>query len=88
MFEGEWWGNQLDGTPYWQSILGVANTDQQISLLIQQRILGTPYVTGITNLQLTANRAARSLGIYAEVQTAFGAIQFTFNPQPSAQGIS
>jgi hypothetical protein len=88
LFEGEWWESQLDGTPWWQSILGVGNTDQQVSLIIQQRILGSPYVTGITNLQVTSNRAARSLGLYAEVQTAFGMVIISNTPQPQAQGIS
>jgi len=87
LFEGEWWESVLDGTPMWQSILGVANSEQQISLLLQNRILGTPYVTGLTNVQVQVNQAARSFTMSADAQTAFGPVPVTVTPQPPAQGI-
>ena len=90
---GEWWENVLDGTPLWQKILGVSgpggNTtlQEQISLIIQQRILGTPYVTGISDLQITFNAPARAFGLYAVIQTAFGVTTVQYAPTPSGQNI-
>jgi hypothetical protein len=88
LFEGEWWESVLDGTPWWQQILGRGATPAQVSLLLQNRILGTPYVTGITDLNFSFDSSSRQFTLTANVQTAFGATQVTLNsPQPGAQGI-
>src|ERR1035437_7868652 len=52
MFEGEWWADQGDCLPLWQSILGVGGARRNLqanTILIVDRILGTPYVTGGTD---------------------------------------
>lgn len=90
LFEGEWWENLNEGTPLWQKILGVGganNRQQQISLLLQSRILGTPYVAEITNLQVSFNAAQRIFNFYAVVKTQFGAVVVTNTPQPPLQGL-
>jgi len=85
LFEGEWWESTTDGTPWFQQILGTGLPPAQISLLIQNRILTTPYVTGITNL---AFDAVRSFALSASVQTAFGPTTVTYSyPTPQAQGL-
>jgi hypothetical protein len=50
---GEWWMAQQLGLPLWTGIIGSGRNTQAASLLIQQNILGSPYVTGISNLQVS-----------------------------------
>jgi len=88
LFEGEWWESTTDGTPWFQQMLGTGLPPAQISLLIQNRILTTPYVTSITNLAFDFNRAARSFALSASVQTAFGPTTVIYSyPTPQAQGL-
>jgi hypothetical protein len=77
LFQGEWWEDLNDGTPVWQQILGVGNAQgrtQQISLILQQRVLGTPYVTGISNVQATFNSSTRAFSFYCIAYTPFGTV--------------
>lgn len=51
LLQGEWWADQTDGLPFWQGIAGyqgAANNIQNINLLIQNRIIGTVGVTGVS----------------------------------------
>jgi hypothetical protein len=86
LFEGEWWSDLSDGTPLWQSILAVGGANaaaqqQQVSLLLQQRILGTPFVTGVSNVQVNFDPNARQFSFYAVVQTQFGPVIVQTGPQ-------
>lgn len=83
LFEGEWWESLTEGTPMWQSILGHGGQGNvaAISLLLQQRILGTPYVTGLTSVAATFNSSTRQFQFAASVQTQFGPVQVTSTPQ-------
>ena len=88
LFEGEWWADLSDGTPWWQSILGTAGGQrlvQTVSLAIQSRILGTPFVTGIQNLQASFDSAQRKFDFYAEVQTQFGVVVVQNIPTPPSR---
>lgn len=90
LFEAEWWANLNDGTPMWQSILGAPASlrqQQQISLLLTQRILGTPYVLSVSNVTLSFNANTRSMSYTATVQTRFGTAVVTNIPTPTPQGI-
>ena len=90
LFLAEWWSDLQDGTPYWQKILGPgANLRQQqaISLILQQRILGTPYVLSVSNVQFAFNAATRVFAFYAEVKTQFGVVAVTNQPVPPNQGL-
>lgn len=91
LFLAEWWSDLQDGTPYWQKILGQgASLRQQdaISLILQERILGTPFVLSLTNVQATFDATVRKFSFYAEVKTQFGALTITTNiPQPPSQGL-
>lgn len=89
LFQGEWWENTLDGLPLWQQILGHPgrSSADKIALLIQQRILGTPYVVSMQKLQAGFDPISRTFSLYAEVQTAFGALTVTNNyPLPNNAG--
>jgi len=93
LFMGEWWESTLDGTPWFQQILGTAPSggstlQQQVTLILQNRILSTPYVTGVSNLEVAMNTVTRSFSMTCDVQTAFGVTPLVFSyPQPGNQGI-
>ena len=75
LLEGEWWMDLNEGTPVWQQILAVGGTNtrkQQISLLLQERIRGTPFVTSISNIQVNYDTVSRQFTFSAVVQTQFG----------------
>lgn len=81
LFLGEWYLNLADGLPLWQSILGVpgaANT-QAVSLVIQARILATPFVLGLSSIQCTFNHSTRALSFFAMVVTQFGQVSLAIN---------
>jgi hypothetical protein len=70
---GEWWEDQADGTPMFQSILGIPGSDENIEsadLIIKDRILDTPYVTEI--ITYSSNYEKRHLDVKYTVNTSFG----------------
>lgn len=74
LWQGEWWEDLTDGLPMLQGILGVmgAGKSGRAALLIQQRILGTPYVIGLSNVSTTYNAAARALTFQCTAIVSFG----------------
>lgn len=85
LFLKEWWSDQNDGLPLWQEILGQAkgNNQQAVNLILSQRIFGTPYVTGITDVQSSYSSASRGYTFACKVQTQFGTIQIDNIPFPN-----
>lgn len=80
LFEGEWWADLNDGLPMFQQIAG--KNPQAASLLIQARILGTPYVTSIDTISTSyVNRAFK---FSCQAYTPFGTITVNFQPGNSA----
>lgn len=87
LFLGEWWEDQEDGLPMWQSILGVMGAKQEtVDRLIQERIMNTQgvvngvmtnVVTGISSLYSSLNRDTREYSFYAEINTVFGSVAVT-----------
>ena len=75
LWQGEWFLDTTDGTPWLQSILG----RQQVSpdVYIKNRILGTPNVTAITSYSGVYNGAKRSYSVVAYLTTAYGTTQVT-----------
>jgi hypothetical protein len=71
---GEWWENTNLGFPLFQSILGQFTQLPQISFLIQQQIISTPFVTGIQNAQIQQDPNSRKILTSYRVLTQFGAI--------------
>ena len=76
LFKGEWWENTVEGLPLWQSILGAGkgNSKKVVDDLIQQRIIKTPYVTGIESLSSSYDASTRAYSFSAVVNTQFGAV--------------
>ena len=74
LWEGTWWRDLNDGTPFMQSILGTRGNPQNlqaIESILQGRILGTPDVVGISNAALAYTPATRSMIYTGNVQTAY-----------------
>lgn len=77
-WQGEWYLDLTDGTPYQGGVLGT-NTELTADSVIRDRILNTRGVTGIAegsyNSQL--DRATRRLSAACTVDTAFGLAEVT-----------
>jgi hypothetical protein len=85
LFQGEWWASLTDGFPLWQSILGQgasSASQQQMEILISQRILGTPYVISLSNVAISFNAQSREYNYSAQVQTQFGTVTIPSYPIP------
>lgn len=81
----EWWESVNDGTPLFQSILGSTSPAQQaqtIALILEQRILNTPYVLSISDVQTSFDPIERIFGFTCRVQTQFGTVTVTTTPTP------
>ncbi|MDQ2804786.1 MAG: hypothetical protein M3Y41_19715, partial [Pseudomonadota bacterium] len=84
-FAGEWWERRNAGTPVFQSMLGVAGAGRHpetVALLLTERILGTPYVTGVSNVATSYNPATRAFQFSCQVTTRFGSLTLTNAPSP------
>ena len=72
LFTGEWWADLNDGLPLWTNILGVSSANiSAITLIIQNRILGTPQVLNVTDLAIVYNSAVRSYSFSCTVTTSY-----------------
>jgi hypothetical protein len=71
---GEWWENQADGLPLFQEILGGRMMKDDIDALIQTRILGTDYVTGIESFTSSKDGSTREYSFACYVTTEFGTV--------------
>lgn len=72
---GEWWENLDEGLPMFQRILGVKGASKSVvDSLIQKRISGTKYVTGIQSFESEFNVETREYQCLAKVYTAFGTV--------------
>lgn len=66
LFLGEYFLNILDGTPWFQSILG--KTPQEVAEInIKQRILTTQRVAGFTEFRFNTDRNQRKINVSAGV---------------------
>ncbi len=75
---GEWWEDLEDGLPLFQVILLQRDNEegkQTIDLLVQERILGTRHVTGISRFQ--SEITGREYQAKAVIDTEFGQITET-----------
>lgn len=78
LWEGEWYLDLSEGTPYMQTILGNSVSNAR-DAAIQDRILQTPFVAGLSNYSSSVDPTSRALTVSAVVTTAFGTI-----PGPSS----
>jgi hypothetical protein len=87
LLQGEWWANLDAGFPLFQRVIGIqgiGNSPQIAALIIQQTILGVPYVTGMSDAALKYDPLTRTFSYFAIVYTQFGTVQTTFIPGSSA----
>lgn len=91
LFEGEWWESLTEGLPLWQQIMGYGgggNNQPAINLLIEARILSTPFVTGLSGVQSSYDPSTRSYKFSAVALTQFGSsIVVTNIPTPPSRAI-
>lgn len=90
LFTNEWWADLSDGTPMFQSILATSgdkrNVDQ-VMLILRQRIMDSPYVTGVSNAVATFDAPNRFLSFSAAVETQFGQLTISNQPYPPSQAL-
>ena len=82
LWEGEWFLDLTEGTPYWQQILAHKNIGLATAV-IRDRILGTPFTTGIENFSVSFNdvvhgQTPRGFQVTGIVLTAFGQVPIDF----------
>jgi hypothetical protein len=70
LYQGEWFLDITDGTPWFQNILGKQISDPDI--YVKQRILGTPNVTSIVDFVSTFDTPNRNYTMTSTIATAFG----------------
>lgn len=83
LFVGEFWASKADGL--WDPLTGGNLSPEQKVLLLQQRILSTPYVTGISNLDFSSNPTTRQFTFSCTVESQFGRIQLSNAPSTPSQ---
>lgn len=71
LMTGEWFLDTSEGTPYSTEILG-KNTQPVYDLAIQDRILNTQGVDGITDYSSNFNTDDRTLSVSATITTVYG----------------
>lgn len=79
LWEGEWFLDLTDGTPWSQEVLGY-NTAALRDLIIRERILGTGGVTAIESYQSALNPATRKLTVSGTAQSQYSATTVPFGP--------
>jgi hypothetical protein len=68
---GEWFLDINEGTPYMQGILG-KYSKATADITIQDRVLSTPKVVGITNYLSILDASTRSLSVSFDLDTIYG----------------
>lgn len=76
MFQGEWFLDESQGTPYYQSILGKAPNLQVVDAILKDRILGTPGVVELREFELGYEGATRKLTVRWKAILFDGAVDF------------
>ena len=84
LWEGEWWLDLTEGTPYYRQILGKPRGPGSPDQAIRARILGTLYVTQLYEYASVHDSANRSWSVSCKVDTAFGTADLAFVLRPPA----
>ncbi len=71
LFQGEWFLNLEEGTPYFTEILGAKFNEAKIRGAIRPVILAAPGVTELLSLAVAFDGATRNLSVSWEVKTVF-----------------
>ena len=89
LLKGEWWEKLSDGTPVFQNMLGAAGAGKRvqiISALLQSRVRGSPYVTGVSNVQASFDPNTRAFQFSCKAFTQFGTITIS-TATPGARAV-
>lgn len=79
LWEGEWFLDLTEGTPYKQEILGYGTTSLR-DMAIKARILGTQGVTSIASYNSEFNPVTRAFTVSGTVVTQFSTNPVAFGP--------
>lgn len=82
LLKNEWWEDIEDGLPLFQSILDSSGNQDNlkgVDLLVQERILGTPDVQGITDFTSVFESDTRTYHFSCSVTTAYGEVALEVN---------
>lgn len=71
LYEGEWFLDTRDGTPWKTKVLG-KHTAASRDPVLRARILGTTGVKGITAYASQVNRDTRTFSVQATIDTIYG----------------
>jgi hypothetical protein len=77
LWQGEWFVDTTDGTPWLPDVLGKRHQGKNPDAVIKQRILGTQGVTEITDYTSTFDGETRKLSVTAVVNTIYGTVTIT-----------
>ncbi len=69
LFLGEWWVNRSAGTPVFDSMLSTTNAQRPevVALLLKQRMLSTPYVSEVSNIQTSFDPGSHAFQLSCQV---------------------
>ena len=84
LFRGEWFRDLLEGTGWFQFILGQTNLSEPESE-IKRRILGTPNVDFIVQYRSDLNKRTRSYVADVSVTTPFSRKPISIRVQPNSR---
>ena len=71
LWQGEWFADTSDGTPWQQNVLGMT-AQLHPDVYIKQRILETPGVIAIVTFTSTQNTVTRELFVTGVLNTVYG----------------
>ena len=86
LWQGQWFVDVTDGTPYLTGVLGT-QYGKDPNAAIKLRILGTPGVTAIVNYASAYDPSTRQFSVSALVQTQYSVTPIALNltlPSPAA----
>ena len=79
LFLGEYFRNILDGTPWFQQILGKGASFSARESIIKRRIIQTEGVTSISTFSTDFDLTTRAYSVDAGIITAFGTTTISIN---------
>lgn len=79
LWEGEWFLDLTEGTPYKEEILGYGTSSLR-DMAVKNRILGTQGVTGIVAYNSDVNTTTRNFTVSGTVMTPFSTQPAAFGP--------
>ena len=72
LWQGEWWEDLGTGLPMLQQVLGYRKTSQVIENLIRDKVLATPGVLSILNMETIWENDYRKLTLTLTIDTIYG----------------